>query len=94
MITSRHVLTAAHCISPLLQFARFGEHDTRKTSDGVHQDVPVAHTESHDGFSWKWKINDIAIVYLAHDVAFDGETNILNFKFDRSIHILSHSQCH
>lgn len=50
-----------------------GEHNTTTTADGEHQDIPVAHHESHDGFSWRFKNNDIAIVFLARDVTFNGK---------------------
>lgn len=52
---------------------RLGEHDTRTTEDGDHQDIPVADEEPHEDFSLKWKMSDIAMVYLAHDVVFNGK---------------------
>lgn len=62
-----------------LRFVRLGEHDTTTTTDGEHQDVSVVDTEIHEFFSVKWKINDIAVVYLAHDVTFNGELQLLVF---------------
>lgn len=76
LITSRHVLSAAHCMSPLLLIVRLGEHNTTITTDGEHQDIPVAHHESHGSFSWKFKNYDIAVVYLARDVIFNGELKL------------------
>lgn len=55
------------------RIARVGEHNTTTTLDGEHQDIPVAHYEAHEGFSWKFKNNDIALVYLARDISFNGE---------------------
>lgn len=60
------------------RIVRLGEHDLRTAED--HLDVPVADEEPHEDFSMKWKINDIAIVYLQHDVNFNGE---LKFKARR-----------
>lgn len=53
------------------RFVRLGEHDI-STEDDEHQDFPVVHVERHASFSPKWKINDIAVLYLQRDVEFDG----------------------
>lgn len=59
-------------MKPYLTVVRLGEHDTRTTTDGKHQDIRVIKDEPHEEFSRQFKINDIAIVYL-EDVTFNGE---------------------
>ncbi|XP_037048485.1 venom protease-like [Bradysia coprophila] len=68
LITTRHVLTAAHCILSTLSFARLGEHDISSTTDGVVEDVNVIRAERHPEYNRHDKTNDIAIIYLERDV--------------------------
>lgn len=56
------------------RFARLGY--TRTTKDGEHQDIPITYQKSHEDFSRKLKIHDISMVYLAHDVKFNGKLKI------------------
>lgn len=77
MITSRHILTAAHCHKPPgLNFVRLGEHNVRTTSDGMHNDIPIKLIKIHEKYNGNKRPHDIAIVYLAHDVDFSGNLMI------------------
>lgn len=51
---------------------RLGEYDTETTDDGPHEDVQVTHVEKHNAYNERLLINDIAIVYLVRDIAFNG----------------------
>lgn len=73
MITSRHVLSAAHCMNPALYMVRLGEHDLKTENDGRHEDVRVTHGDAHRDYDKVLGINDIAIVYLAKDVKYNGK---------------------
>ncbi|XP_031626165.1 venom serine protease Bi-VSP-like isoform X2 [Contarinia nasturtii] len=70
LITSRHVLTAAHCILSTLSNVRLGEHDISSTSDGEVQDIKVIRSERHADYNRRDGTNDIAILYLERDVQF------------------------
>lgn len=73
LITSRHILTAAHCIAEDLIIARVGEHDFTTTSDGDHVDARVVKMDVHPLYNAKEITNDIAILTLDKDVTFNGE---------------------
>lgn len=80
LITSRHVLTAAHCIMPDIFMVRLGEHDFSKTTDGEHEDLLVTRSVVHEHYDKSLMINDIAILDISRDVTFNG-------KFNYSIHL-------
>lgn len=52
---------------------RLGEHDTRTTDDGPHEDVGIARTEIHKKYNGNIYINDIALIYLNRSVIFTGK---------------------
>lgn len=54
-------------------FVRLGEHDMRTPADGSQQDVQVTHVLKHSGFDQEHMKNDIAVLYLKHDVNFTGK---------------------
>ena len=75
LISSRTVVTAAHCLvgrkaSDLT--ARLGEHDTRTTRDGRHTDVSVSEITVHPGYSASRSQDDIALLHLERPVAFSA----------------------
>lgn len=65
LISSTHVLTAAHCIpkSPPV-VARIGSLDIRKDSEPYRQDRMIIQTIKHPEYQASLKVNDIAIVVL------------------------------
>lgn len=73
LVTSKHVLTAAHCISSKLHHVRLGEYDTRTTDDGPHLDVLISKVQSHEDFEPDLFLNDIAILTLERSVEFNGK---------------------
>lgn len=80
LITSRHVLSAAHCITPV-NYVRLGAHDV---SDSVKDqnavDVPVTRAIAHAEFSRG--LSDIAMVYLEHDVEFNDKITPICLPID------------
>ena len=71
LISSRTVLTAAHCVAGRQSSAltaRLGEHDTSTTRDGQHTDVSVSQIITHPGYAKKQ--NDIALLTLSRPVPF------------------------
>lgn len=47
-----------------------GEYDTSTTDDGQTVDIDVIRMETHERFNTSWVTNDIAMLYLKHDVEF------------------------
>lgn len=67
LITTRHVLTASHCILSTLNFVRLGEHDISSTTDGETVDIKVSRTKRHENYNKRDGTNDIALLYLEQD---------------------------
>lgn len=71
LITTRHVLTAAHCVKPDLYMARLGEHDFDQDLPGEQEtDVLIESATVHPNYSKDNLINDIAILKLRDSVRF------------------------
>ena len=78
LVTSRHVVTAAHCVAPLSDLkirtrlrVRLGKHDRTETREPGEQVRRVIRVVKHPGFKpaphfW----NDIAVLTLDSDVPF------------------------
>lgn len=49
-------------------FVRLGEHDLSTDTDGEVQNVKVIKTQPHENYNKRDGTNDIAILYLEHDV--------------------------
>lgn len=60
-------------MNPSLYMVRLGEHDLTTQADGKHEDVRVTHGDAHEVYNKELGINDIAIVYLANDVQYNGK---------------------
>lgn len=50
--------------------------DTKTTADGAHLDVNITGFDKHKGYEDLYKLNDVAVVYLQHDVIFNGNFEI------------------
>lgn len=50
---------------------RLGAHDLR-TDDGQHVDVLIDRAVPHASYSELFGVNDIAMIYLEHDIEFNG----------------------
>ncbi|XP_045538067.1 venom serine protease Bi-VSP isoform X2 [Papilio machaon] len=73
LITSRHVLTAAHCIHGLdsLYLVRLGELDLEREDDGaVPIDVLIKKKIEHENYSRNSLTNDIGVLILQQDITF------------------------
>lgn len=74
MITSRHVLTAAHCLNRMLYMVRLGEHDYGSyNTDPAVEDVRISRATPHSQYNQRLMINDIAVLSLQRDVKFNGK---------------------
>ncbi|XP_033336757.2 venom serine protease Bi-VSP isoform X1 [Megalopta genalis] len=72
LISSRHVLTAAHCaIRSELYMVRIGDLNLVRVDDGAQPvDVEIERKIIHPGYSTSGFVNDIAVLRLAAEVPF------------------------
>lgn len=64
---------------------RLGEHDTASTHDGPTVDVDVVRIEKHDRYNKPYMTNDIAMLYLEHDVEFTSHIKPICLPLDPPI---------
>lgn len=69
LITNKHVLTSAHCITDTLSFVRLGAHNLASFEPEAI-DAPISHTIVHEHFDLKSTMNDIAIIVLTQSIQF------------------------
>ena len=74
LISSQHVLTAAHCFvgqkSPSTH-VRVGEHDISTANDGANtEDISIQKVTTHETYSMALHQNDIALIELDRPVTF------------------------
>ncbi|XP_050355200.1 venom protease-like [Nymphalis io] len=74
LISSHHVLTAAHCIhrhEKDLYLVRLGELDYAREDEGATPiDVLIKYKIKHEGYNYKTYVNDIGLLILQNDVEF------------------------
>ncbi|KAG4065841.1 hypothetical protein HA402_012519 [Bradysia odoriphaga] len=70
LITSRHVLTAAHCVKSTLTTVRLGEHDLGSETETETVEIPVVKVARYPQYTSKDGHNDLAVLYLERDVDF------------------------
>ncbi|XP_058790870.1 venom protease-like [Phymastichus coffea] len=71
LISSRHVVTAGHCIQNDLKSVRLGERNLKSKTDGANpRDILVEEAIVHPEFDEETLKNDIAILKLNKDVQF------------------------
>ncbi|KAJ8687601.1 hypothetical protein QAD02_023395 [Eretmocerus hayati] len=76
LISSRHVVTAAHCVRQKdnLVIVRLGEYDLSSDDDGANPiDFPIEKKIMHPRYYPKSKENDIAILKLGSEVHFTDD---------------------
>jgi secreted trypsin-like serine protease len=74
LISSRHVLTAAHCIRKDLYSIRIGEHDLSTDAETQHIDIVVSKIITHPNYDKKDGHSDLAILVLEEPVTAYGFT--------------------
>ncbi|XP_063865455.1 proclotting enzyme-like isoform X2 [Scylla paramamosain] len=76
LITDRHVLTAAHCITPFKASditVRLGEYTFDSNNETLHSDFAVASTKVHEEYDDVTYHNDIAIITLERPTDFSDD---------------------
>jgi secreted trypsin-like serine protease len=84
LISTRHVLTAGHCVFDRydLYLARLGEHDLQSDADGAHPiDVPIERGTIHPLYNSTTVANDIAVLRLKYEISFTGGCILANMVF-------------
>jgi len=74
LVSRRHVLTAAHCVSgqeAQLSVVRLGEHDLSTHDEAPHEDYGIARMIIHEDYDTKTFYSDIALLELDRDVEFN-----------------------
>ncbi|KAM7355457.1 venom protease-like [Cochliomyia hominivorax] len=75
LITARHVITAAHCLTDKLNFVRLGDHDLTTDNEISHIDIKIERMEKHPDYNETNGRSDIAILYLEHNVQLTESIN-------------------
>ncbi|KAK0075826.1 hypothetical protein PV325_006257 [Microctonus aethiopoides] len=71
LISSRHIITAAHCIRPNMLVVRLGDLNLRRDDDGANPvDFAIEKFEIHPYRNVIQKTHDIAVLKLQNDVHF------------------------
>lgn len=70
LITSKHVLTAAHCLKSSLTTVRLGEHDLGSDTEAPLQQINVVKVAKYPSYDPKDGHNDLAILYLETEAHF------------------------
>ncbi|XP_055373282.1 venom serine protease Bi-VSP isoform X2 [Condylostylus longicornis] len=76
LITSRHILTAAHCIRSNLNIVRLGENDLSKETETEYVDIPVQKTYVHPKYDRRDGHSDIAVLRLNQNAPY---TNFIRY---------------
>jgi len=71
LITTKHILTAAHCINDDLKTVLLGDHVIGDDNDGANpEEYEIANVFKHESYNSRSYNNDIAVLELAEEVTF------------------------
>ncbi|XP_065361766.1 proclotting enzyme-like [Calliphora vicina] len=68
LISSRYVITSAHCINSYLMLVRLGAHDLTKPNESEARNYRIKRTVTHEKFNLKTITNDLALIELSEIV--------------------------
>ena len=72
LLTSRHVLTAAHCVTAELTTVTLGEHNIKDDEDKAEpESFNISKVIKHEEYNRRTQDNDIAIIRLDREVEFN-----------------------
>lgn len=73
LISSRYVITSAHCINSYLMLVRLGAHDLGNAMEADARNYRIKRTVTHDMFDLKTIANDLALIELSETVVMTGK---------------------
>lgn len=73
LISSKYVLTSAHCINPYLLLVRLGAHDLGNVMEPDARNYRIKRTVTHEQFDLKSISNDLALIELSETVLMNGK---------------------
>lgn len=85
LITNRHVLTSAHCITDNLSFVRLGAHNLASFEPEAI-DATISQSITHEQFDLKSTMNDIAIIVLAQIIQFTDRISTICLPTEPDLH--------
>ena len=72
LVTSRHVITAAHCVTDQLTVVTLGEHNIKEDNDKASPEtLNIANITTHGEYNGRNQNNDIAVITLERDITFN-----------------------
>ncbi|CAL4210754.1 unnamed protein product, partial [Meganyctiphanes norvegica] len=96
LITSRHILTAAHCVvdsNRKPEVVRLGERDFTTTDESRSFDYEIKKVTSHPEYTFFSKHNDIAVIELVEEVTTERSGNLLPYCIPSEPQDLSGQTC-
>lgn len=73
LISSRYVITSAHCVNNYLVLVRLGAHDLSNPVEPEARNYAIKRSVIHEQFDLKSITNDLALLELAETVVMTSE---------------------